>query len=358
MTLSLRIPAAIDELDACHLRHQYEALVAHPEVLRVPEGHDAITDYAITLPYSSAKKHVFLCRYDPHMAVADFDAGMSVLVDPAMEAMMPQEDRDKLRGPYATHLREHCEAGRVITDFDRYDILATGVLNPWNRGLLQKLSKAKFLHAPMCVPAWGGKGFDCTLEEERPWDVFFLGVAYYLYPMRLFMLKQITALVDASRITYLNPVSFTANAQLCRAAQKDLSLWDNHQREYAGWLRSAKVFPFCGSVFSYPVQKYFGAMACGCLVLAPMPIDGEELHEFKDGKNLIVVNKDNFVDKMLYYIDPAHETERLEITREARDLVRRRFTCEAQADILVKKLTMIRDENKTIEEANAWGSQA
>jgi|GEM_PF-6193153 len=57
---------------------------------------------------------------------------------------------------------------------------------------------------------------------------------------------------------------------------------------------------------------------------------------FVDGINMIVVDENNFMEKLKYYL--AHEKERKVITSNAYQLYRERYTCRKSARSLLKQL--------------------
>jgi len=343
----IRFPDALYALDPCHLRHFYEVLWAHNDVIGINAIDSRHADYSFSLPGRQADRRIHFCRHDPHIAVADI--GIDNLIDPSMEGALDAIEAshhqiDHIKRAFPAELAKKWPRGELIADIDRYDIFAPNVLDPWDKGVIQGLRKAKFLWIPMSVP---GEIFNSTCTEHRPLDVFFLGVAYHYYPIRILMIQ---ALKDDKSISFKHAELFTGSEENMSACRKDLSIWDDHQRWYASKLRSAKIMPFCGSIFNYPVQKYYEAMACGCLVVAPIPKDADRLG-FVDGETMVAVDHVNFMDKIKYYL--AHDEERLAITKAAHKLAHSRYTCEAQSRILVSKLKAIR-AGHTIEEMDQY----
>jgi len=70
---------------------------------------------------------------------------------------------------------------------------------------------------------------------------------------------------------------------------------------YTKFLSQSKIFIFGSSIYNYPLEKYTEGMACNTLVMAPMPLDGKDLH-FVPDKNFVEVNQSNFVEKIRYYL--------------------------------------------------------
>jgi glycosyltransferase involved in cell wall biosynthesis len=174
--------------------------------------------------------------------------------------------------------------------------------------------------------------FQTTLNEARPVDVTFIGVADQHYPFRLIALSVLNGLRGVN-VVYKFPDG--ARPHPC---WWDDAAFDAHQVEYAGWLRQAKILVCDGSVFNYPVQKYFEAMACGCLVVAPLPRDAAVLG-FVDGETMVAADPHNLLDKVGYYL--TYPTERRRIVENAWRLVQKNYTCEAQVAIFIRKLRQI-----------------
>jgi glycosyltransferase involved in cell wall biosynthesis len=329
--------------DFVHMRHLMEALRDHPESAHV-DGSDG-ADFAIygrmgrrrpgAAKMGNADHSFRIWRQDPQTAIADI--GRDALLDPAQFALLESipDAKSFIGGFLKGNLRslgQEWPPGTVATDMDKFDYLGT-VREPWDQGVLQQLNHAKWLWLPMSVP---GEIFHATGSEDRPVDAFWLGALTWFYPLRM----KMTGRLPHMGINYQQAPLKTLDVPFLKRAKKDPSLWDKHQRWYADQLRQAKAMCLCGSIFNYPVQKYFESMACGCLVLAPVPRNANLLG-FKDGETMVEVNTENWEDRLRYFLD--HEDERRFITDNALDLVRRRFTCEASAGHLIKKLASVMD---------------
>lgn len=80
--------------------------------------------------------------------------------------------------------------------------------------------------------------------------------------------------------------------------------------KYAQELNRAKIFFTCGSIYSYPVLKFFEAPACRTLLLAEPNQDMLDLG-FIDGVNFVSCNKNNFYEKARYYLYNVNERNRI-----------------------------------------------
>lgn len=95
--------------------------------------------------------------------------------------------------------------------------------------------------------------------------------------------------------------------------------------DYAKAISRCKMMCFDGSLYHYPSQKYFECMATKTLAVAEKPCDAEDLHFIPD-YNFVEVNKDNFMDKIRYYLE--NESERKRITNNAYETILRYHTLD------------------------------
>jgi len=155
-----------------------------------------------------------------------------------------------------------------------------------------------------------------NLGLDRIYDVCLLGRVYHsMYPLRTIIWKTLLQ----NNLTDRDNIQFKVN-------NKTLKILYRH-RPRRGWgyteetfpmrktyietINRCNIFPFDGSVYKLPILKYFECMATETLALADTPLDAEDLH-FKAGYNYVEINKDNFLDKIIYYLD--NEKERKKIT--------------------------------------------
>lgn len=105
--------------------------------------------------------------------------------------------------------------------------------------------------------------------------------------------------------------------------------------KYVEALGRSKVFIFGTSVFKYPLLKFFEAMACGACVMADVPLTAEELHFIPD-RNFVAINKNNWKEKLKYYLE--HDEEREEIARRGYETVMAHHTTNVRARQVVNFL--------------------
>lgn len=75
-------------------------------------------------------------------------------------------------------------------------------------------------------------------------------------------------------------------------------------------INRAKIFFSCGSIYQYPVMKYFEVPGCNTLLIAEENPDLIELG-FKDGVHYVAAHKENFYDKALYYLKNDQKREKI-----------------------------------------------
>lgn len=103
--------------------------------------------------------------------------------------------------------------------------------------------------------------------------------------------------------------------------------------KYSKELNRSNMFFTCGSVFKYPVLKYFEALACRTLLLAEPVQDILDLG-FEDGINFVACNQSNFYEKAMYYLE--NEEERQKITDNGYQFIHTHHTNDARALQLIK----------------------
>lgn len=94
--------------------------------------------------------------------------------------------------------------------------------------------------------------------------------------------------------------------------KKDRSLYiidDDFGKE----INRAKIFFTCGSIYQYPVMKYFEVLGCNTLLIAEENPDLIELG-FKDGVNYIAADQTNFYKKGLYYLKNEGQRKKISLT--------------------------------------------
>jgi hypothetical protein len=224
-------------------------------------------------------------------------------------------------------------ASRSISFYEQFDIIAFVTWSPFQSLQL----KSKLYHLPHNAPST----IFYSNELEKSIDVLLSGNDDpKWYPLRRRF--KIWLEKEKNIHSFISNASGTSKKQECLVGllkkEKQIQAYDRQLQEYSNLLRSSKIILLDGGVFDYPVKKYIEAMACGCLVLAPMPMDSELLG-FVDGVNMVVVDESNFMEKCRYYLE--HEDERKEITDAAYKLYQERHTCIKSAERFLAYLKTI-----------------
>jgi spore maturation protein CgeB len=182
-----------------------------------------------------------------------------------------------------------------------------------------------------CSVGWLPWSVDTSVFRDygfkRKYDVTFLGSVNPYYPLRQRILETLSKIPNINFFTKKHPGQWGLNPRKHLIREK-----------YAKVITQSKILIFGTSILNYPVSKFFEGMACNTLVMAPMPLDGEDLH-FHPGFNFVEINKENFVEKIKYYL--RHENERQEIAKRGVETVKRYHTVEIRAKQLVDYLTNI-----------------
>jgi spore maturation protein CgeB len=106
-------------------------------------------------------------------------------------------------------------------------------------------------------------------------------------------------------------------------------------KRYSEVLSGTKIFIFGSSVFKYPLSKYFEAMGSGSLVMADKPQSAEALH-LKPEWNFVEINKENWKEKLDYYL--TNDEEREKIAYRGYKTVMKHHTTSVRANQLISYL--------------------
>ncbi|MBU2652604.1 MAG: glycosyltransferase [Bacteroidetes bacterium] len=324
--------------DLSHRRHFFEAVERDPGVRVVRSAGERFDVTFVGSGRPGLGVHWY--NADPHTLACEIEEGIAPFLDARMVSLLPLAGLgrvvDYLHSPmgWVADIKK-MNPNRYIPSLDTCDILLVPMFELFKTVLQPRLKHAKLLWKPWGVPGWI---FHPPAVDHRPVDVFFQGSESFFYPLRVLMLQRLHQEARAGAVT-LNHVPRMTHEDDA-AFRADYAKFDDHQRSYADSLRRAKVFPFCPGVGAYPVQKYLEAMACGCLVVAPLPRDAELLG-FVDGKTTVDCGPDDFMEKIYHYLQ--HEDERRAIADRAAELVLQRYTCEAQVRTVMGQLRQVLD---------------
>lgn len=117
--------------------------------------------------------------------------------------------------------------------------------------------------------------------------------------------------------------------------KKDRSLYIIDE-DFGKEINRAKIFFTCGSIYKYPVMKYFEVPGCHTLLIAEENPDLIELG-FKDGVNYVVADQSNFYEKGLHYL--KHEKERAKIAKTGYQFIHKNHTHQVRAQQFIQYVT-------------------
>lgn len=145
------------------------------------------------------------------------------------------------------------------------------------------------------------------LDLPRKYDVTMIGATHPdAYPLRQVLWEGLPSYTEEMKWNALLQ-SGLIGPSLNRSIS---NLKENHYvgDRYARALAQSKIFIFGTSVFKYVLFKFPEAMACKTLVMADVPLTAEEYHLVPD-ENFVWINKDNWRDKLKYYLENDDERE-------------------------------------------------
>lgn len=113
--------------------------------------------------------------------------------------------------------------------------------------------------------------------------------------------------------------------------------------KYAREINRAKIFLTCGSVWNYPLAKYYEVLACNTLLLAPICKELGDLG-FIPGVHYVDIDENNFMAKAEYYLQ--HDAERMAISRQGYKMVHARHSTARRAKNMVDIITRILEQHQ------------
>jgi hypothetical protein len=154
----------------------------------------------------------------------------------------------------------------------------------------------KFFAIPRCIDR------ECFRDYglNKTYDVISVGAMHNFYPFRVHMHSFLQNNASKLNIKY-------KNFSHCGV---DFSHSDFVRDKYAQTINSSKILVSCGGKYHLAFNKIFEAMGCNTLYVGEKPYGEKELH-LEDGFNYVAIDKNNFVDKILYYIGNNNELNRI-----------------------------------------------
>lgn len=110
---------------------------------------------------------------------------------------------------------------------------------------------------------------------------------------------------------------------------------------YAREINRAKMFFTCGSIYDYPLLKYFEVPACNTLLLASSFSELIDLG-FVPWVHFVPINEYDFEDMAEYYLN--HDNERIMIAQQGYEMVRENHSTSLRARQFVNLVRAILHE--------------
>jgi len=185
-------------------------------------------------------------------------------------------------------------------------------------------SEIKFVAHPRCIDP------ECFRDYGQPkvHDVITLGSMCRFYPLRSYMNSYLTENHIKMGIKYKNYSHCGTNFNHSSFVRED----------YAKAINSSKMLLSCGGRYHLAFNKIFEAFGCHSVYIGEKPYGEKELY-LEDGKNYISVTKDDFVDKITYYLNRPYDIS--SIVKNAYETFLEHHTLEARAKYFVKILKSI-----------------
>ncbi|WP_010651797.1 glycosyltransferase [Oceanobacillus massiliensis] len=187
--------------------------------------------------------------------------------------------------------------------------------------------KDKMIWLPHFVNTALYKDYGLTKEV----DFLMMGAVNKTYPLREKILKTYS---EDNRFVYHKHPGYGNSKQ--REGEKLIA-----GTQYARELNRSKIFFTCPSRMNYPVLKYYEALACKTLLLAPSFKELEDLG-FIPGHHFIAIDESNFKEKAEYYL--THKSERQLIAEQGYDFIHQEHSLKKRAQQLVNIIEGLIDQ--------------
>nr|QRZ20116.1 glycosyltransferase family 1 protein [Virgibacillus sp. AGTR] len=224
--------------------------------------------------------------------------------------------------------------GLFVNDVHRFISLRRNFINKNNIDYLFSVIRDKFL---TLYPEFQDKmewfphfvNIDVCKDYKlkKDFNLLLMGAVSDTYPLRQKIIKTYEG--NADFIYYRHP-----GYQSFRGKEQEKMIEQNYAKE----LNRSKLFFTCPSRHNYPVLKYFEALACKTLLLAPTFKELEDIG-FIPGVHFVAIDENDFEEKAAYFL--AHETERKQIIEQGYRFIHQHHTVQHRAQQLVKKIEKI-----------------
>lgn len=304
-------------------RYLCEELEKHSDIEIVSE--DKYSNLSIDIS-SNCDTSIIIDRSDPHGNLIDFDVDSFVV--PELQNMSMEIyniSKDTLTPSIVWSDRK--KESSIIDKIDMFNFYSPSFITESHNKFIKKFRHAKLFILPYSLPE---KIF--YISKEKSLDVFFCGAVNKWYPYRKMFFESINNMKNLKYLMLQKSGAGVKNT-ITTTFEYDMQLF-----EYANNIRKSKITLIDGGIFNYPVKKYIESMACGCLVLGPIPKYGLELG-YIDGETMVEINRYDYKEKLMYYLNNDKERER--ITSNAYELFKEKYTCKKTVNILLENFNSI-----------------
>jgi hypothetical protein len=323
--MKIKISDRFKEAVNPHLtRHWIDALLSLPDMEYIPELSEEYADLGIDTQ-NNVGKSVLLDLDDPQSKVNTFPVDELMYEEILKLLTVPSTKPSEI-------FKNNGDKGiEYIDSFDVYSPIIA--ISPAEKYIVPKLTHARFVPVYQSLP----KHIFFNDLYKRDTDVFFAGAMWKeWYPLRNIFHNELSKSDLKYKFVNMNgDKAKTLIAENNSSIRNMQMAYDIQVMNYADNLRHSKIFIFCDSVFKYPLKKYMEGMACGSLILAPVPIDAER-YGYVDGETMVKVDQDDFMEKIRFYLE--NESERKRITDNAYQLFKKRFTCEKSVERFMNEI--------------------
>ncbi len=300
-------------------RYFWEEFERSPDIELV--GIEDYSDLAFGIR-ENTRVSVYLDRNDPHALTQDLD--VDALVDPKLLRMSMKEygvaEETLIPSIVWQNRNRKIAYDKFVGSFDVY---SPAFFNSVYSKFVSKLENTELYVIPHHLP----EEMYC-FSGAKSIDAIFSGRISRWYPYR----KRYSGTLRKNK--EINSLILPQSGAEMKENSKTTKQWDEQLIEYTNNLKKSKIILVDGGIFNYPVKKYIEAMACGCLVLGPVPVYGEELG-YVDGETMVEVDLNDFKEKLDYYL--KNDSERKRIISNAYTLYTENYTCKKLVEKLLKK---------------------
>lgn len=226
-------------------------------------------------------------------------------------------------------------AGLIVSDVHRFTETRRHFIRKNHIKYIFSISRGKFYESypeykdkMLWLPHFINPALYKDYGLEKDIDLLMMGAVNDVYPLR----KKILHFYQKEPNFIYHPHPGYDAESVCNV--NSFYIGERYARE----INRAKIFFTCPSVYHYPVMKYFEALACKTLLLAPTFKELEDLG-FIPGTHFIAIDEDNFMEKARYFL--KNDMERRRIAEQGYHFVHKFHSLSQRARQLIKNIEEI-----------------